>query len=150
VPPEEQQWSDAAVAQLPAWTLIQAYHVVARRFRTAFAQVDLGPAHFGVLATLATNPGLGQGELARRNLVSPQSIGELIASLERRGLVTRPAPTGRGRARPVQLTDAGRAALARATPGVLAVNAAAALGLSDAEAAELNRLLHLVCASPGA
>ena len=137
------------MAALPAWTLVQAYHVVARRFWTGFAEVGLGPAHFGVLASLAATAGLGQNELARRNLVSPQSIGELIASLEERGLVTRPPPVGRGRARPVSLTDAGRAALARATPVVQEINSPTALGLSAAEAAELNRLLHRVRTSPG-
>ncbi len=132
------------IAELPAWTLVQAYHVVARRFWAAFADAGLGPTQFGVLATLAADPHLGQGELARRNLVSPQSIGELVASLEQRGLVERAASAGRGRRRPVHLTDAGRETLRRAAPAVRAINAPEALGLDAAEAVELNRLLHLV------
>ncbi len=118
--------------------------MVARRFWVAFAEVGLGPTQFGVLAALATDPALGQGELARRNLVSPQSIGELIVSLENRGLVRRPAGTGRGRRRPVHLTDAGRDTLRRVAPAVRAINAPESLGLDAAEAVELNRLLHLV------
>lgn len=144
MPVDEDDWSAAAIAELPAWTLVQAYHVVARRFRVAFAEAGLGPTQFGVLATLATDPALGQGELARRNLVSPQSIGELIMSLENRGLVERPAGASRGRRRPVHLTDAGRDTLRRVAPAVRAINAPESLGLNAAEAVELNRLLHLV------
>ena len=77
-------------------------------------------------------------------LVTPQSIGELVGSLEERGLVERPPRPGRGRRRTVELTAAGRAALERATPVVLAINAPEALELTAAEAAELNRLLHIV------
>lgn len=97
-----------------------------------------------MLATLAADPALGQAELARRNLVSPQSIGDLIAALEERGLVQRSADSGRGRRRPVHLTDAGRDTLRRVGPAVRAINAPESLGLDAAEAAELNRLLHLV------
>lgn len=136
--------TEDAIAALPAWTLVQAYHGIARRFGAAFAEAGLGPTQFGVLASLAADPGLGQGELARRSLVTAQSIGELIASLEARGFVERPPHPGRGRRRPVRLTDAGRHALERATPAVLAVNAPEALGLTGAEAIELNRLLHIV------
>lgn len=142
--PVDDEWSAAAIAELPAWTLVQAYHVIARRFREAFAEVGLGPTQFGVLVTLATDPALGQAELARRTLVSAQSIGELVASLEQRGLVERAAGAGRGRRRHVHLTEAGRDVLRRVTPLVRAINAPESLGLDAAESTELNRLLHLV------
>jgi len=41
----------------------------------------LTPTQFGVLAQLSIHPGLIQSELARRNLVRPQSVDELIRSL---------------------------------------------------------------------
>lgn len=147
---DEQEWSEAAIAALPAWTLVQAYHVIARRFSAAFADAGLGPTQFGVLATLAAAPGLGQGELARRNLVSPQNIGELIASLEARGLVERPANPGRGRRRSVHLTETGRHTLRQITPAIRKINTPESLGLSATDAAELNRLLHLVRANASA
>ena len=142
-------WSEEVIAGLPAWTLVQAYHGVARRFRAAFAEAGLGATQFGVLATLAAVPRLSQGELARRNLVSPQNIGELLAGLEGRGLVERPAVAGRGRQRPVRLTDAGREVLRRVTPAVHDINAPESMGLSGAEAVELNRLLHIVLRAVG-
>jgi DNA-binding MarR family transcriptional regulator len=147
--PVDDRWTEETLASLPAWTLVQAYHTVARQFLAAFAEAGLGPTQFGVLASLDANPELGQAELARRTLVSPQSIGELIATLEERGLVERSPHPGRGRRRPVHLTDAGRRALAGVKPSIRAINAPEALGLSADEAAELNRLLRLVCAAPG-
>jgi DNA-binding MarR family transcriptional regulator len=144
VPADEDEWSAAAIAELPAWTLVQAYHVVARRFWVAFAEAGLGPTQFGVLATLAADPALGQAELARRTLVSPQSIGELIVTLEKRGLIERSAVVVRGRRRPVHLTEAGHAMLRRVAPAIRRINSPESLGLDAAEAAELNRLLHLV------
>jgi len=144
VPSDEEEWTDAAISALPAWTLVQAYHGVARRFWAVFSDANLGPTQFGVLACLAANPHLGQGELARRTLVTPQAIGELMVSLEERGLVERTANPGRGRSRLVRLTEAGRAALRRITPAIHRINAPESLGLSASEAAELNRLLHLV------
>ncbi len=144
---DEQEWSEAVIAALPAWTLVQAYHVVARRFWSAFTEAGLGPTQFGVLAALAATPGLGQAELARRTLVSAQSIGELIASLEERGLVERGPNPGRGRRRPVALTETGRRTLRRIAPAIQEINAPESLGLSAAEATELNRLLHAVRAT---
>ena len=61
MPADEDEWTAATIAELPAWTLVQAYHVVARRFWAAFIEVGLGPTQFGVLATLAADPGSGRG-----------------------------------------------------------------------------------------
>jgi DNA-binding MarR family transcriptional regulator len=141
---DDEQWSAELIADLPAWTLVQAHHGVARRFRAAFGEVGLGPTQFGVLASLAADPDLSQGELARRNLVSPQNIGALIEGLAERDLVERAEAPGRGRRRPLRLTDAGRDVLRRVGPAVHAINAPDSLGLTGAEAAELNRLLHKV------
>jgi hypothetical protein len=93
---------------LPAWTLVQAYHVVARGFTAVFAEVGLTPVQFGVLAVVADTPGPTQAELARAVMVRPQSVGEIVEVLERRGLLRREGEGGRGRRRPLVLTDAGR------------------------------------------
>ena len=136
----------AAVADevLPAWTLVQAYHVVARGFTAVFAEVGLTPVQFGVLAVVADTPGPTQAELARAVMVRPQSVGEIVEVLERRGLLRREGEGGRGRRRPLVLTDAGRDVLAAAWPGVLAFNDPDALGLSPDEHATLDRLLRRV------
>ena len=49
---------------------------------------------------------------------------------------------GRGRPNPVLLTAAGKAALEAVWPQFMEANSPAALGLSQAEAASLNKVLH--------
>lgn len=132
---------------MPAWTLVQASHVVTRGFTAVFAQVGLTPTQFGVLAYLADEPALTQAELARRVLVRPQSLGELLVPLLARGLVTRDGPGGRGRRSGIALTDAGRAAMAAALPGVREFNAS--LGLDGDQLAVLDDLLHTVLRTLG-
>lgn len=131
------------------WTLVQVSHVVARGFTAVFAQVGLTPTQFGVLAYLADEPGLTQAELARRVLVRPQSMGELVGSLIDRGLVARDGPAGRGRRSGIVITDAGSAVLAAALPCVRAFHSPSSLGLDATEQATLDRLLHTVLSTLG-
>lgn len=123
---------------------MQAYHRVARRLNETFGAAGLTAHQFGVLVQLSIQPGISQAGLARVVLVTPQSMGPLLAQLIEVGLVRRVAPAGRGVAASVELTDHGRQVLARTYPAVSAVNEPAALGLTPDEAGELNRLLHLV------
>ncbi|WP_300013045.1 MarR family winged helix-turn-helix transcriptional regulator [Pseudonocardia sp.] len=133
----------------PAWTLVQAAHVVARGFTAVFAEVGLTPSQFGVLAYLADDDGLTQAELARRVLVRPQSLGELVGPLLERGLVRRDGPGGRGRRSAIVITDEGRAVMAAALPGVRAFNAPGSLGLTAEQLRELDELLHIVLRTVG-
>jgi hypothetical protein len=73
----------------------------------------------------------------------PQSMGELLTTIQARGLITR-TPGQVGRPASVTLTDAGRSALHRAVPRGEAINRPEALGLTATENATLNTLLHRV------
>src|SRR5205814_3776828 len=71
---------------------------------------DLRPAHGNVMEQLIHEDGLRISTLAERSGMTPQSMGELVDELERRGYVQRrPDPADR-RAKPVFLTARGRAA----------------------------------------
>ncbi len=140
VPP----WSVELVASMPAWTLVQAFHAMARGFTELFAELGLTPTQFGVLGQLALEPGLIQSELARRVLVRPQSVGAVITYLADRDLVHREPGGGRGRARIVTITDAGQDLLAKAIPRLVRFNSPETLGLRPGEAETLNTLLHKV------
>lgn len=129
---------------LPAWTLVQTYHRVARRFTEAFAEAGLTAHQFGVLVQLSIQPGASQAALARAVLVTPQSMGPLLQQMIEVGLARRAAPAVRGTAATVELTDHGRRVLRDTFPSVGAINEPAALGLTRPEAVELNRLLHRV------
>ncbi|WP_061293165.1 MarR family winged helix-turn-helix transcriptional regulator [Herbidospora cretacea] len=132
---------------LPLWELIQTSYVVTRGFADVFGAVGLTPIQFGVLASLADGDDLSQAELARVIMVRPQSLGEVALSLVGRGLVERDGPGGRGRRAALRITPAGRELLGRALPAVAAFNAPENIGLSEADAAELTRMLRAVRAA---
>jgi DNA-binding MarR family transcriptional regulator len=137
-------WSTESVDAVIGWTLVRAYHLRAPQFVQVLQEVDLSPTQFGVLVQLDVETQLSQAELARRALMTPQSMGEVLTSLERLGHVQRGPRTGRGHPIPVSLTPGGREALARATPLVRAGNTAQSFGLTAEEAEILNLLLHKV------
>jgi DNA-binding MarR family transcriptional regulator len=121
---------------------VRLARVLSRRFEEEMRPFGLTPAQFGVLATIAAEPGIGSGQLARRVLVTPQSVGELVAALEAAGHVVRDRSGGRGRRAGIDLTPEGRAVLADATRAAAALNDPAFFGLTAAEARTLNSLLH--------
>lgn len=139
-----QQPPGPAPGELTAWTLVQAYHPVARRFHETFASVGLTKHQFGVLVKLTRDPGVSQAALARHILITPQSMGEILTQMESASLVRRTGPQRRGAPIAVEITHAGRAAVRAAYPLIAAINTPAALGLREDEAVTLNRLLHKV------
>lgn len=139
---KDPSWTGSDPAEITAWTLVQAGHVIGRRFHAAFAEVGLTPTQFGVLLELDLHPGMTNGQLARSVLVTPQSTSELMASLQKLGLVHRDTPVGRGHPVPAQLTPAGRAVLARCTTAVADVQAS--LHLTGDQLSQLNELLRRV------
>ncbi len=139
-------WSGGDPGRVTGWTLVRTHHAVARRFTELLGRAGLTPTQFGVLVQVVSEPGLSQAELARRVLVTPQSIGELLTSLERLGHITRRRGP-RGKASVVQVTDSGRSALDRATPLIQAMNHPQALGLTPDEDTTLNALLRKVLAA---
>ncbi|SNT59708.1 DNA-binding transcriptional regulator, MarR family [Asanoa hainanensis] len=128
------------------WTVVRASHALSRVFTSQLAEVGLKPHLFGILATLSRNPGMSSAELARQVRVTPQSMGSLLRGLVADGLVDHPAPR-RGQSLSVSLTLAGHELLGRAWPVIARMNRPAALGLTAAEAAQLNALLHRVLAA---
>ena len=136
-------WAGGDPQVMIQWTLIQANHAVVRRVSDSLASVGLTPTQFGLLVQLTVAPGVSQAELARRVLVTPQALGELLVSLERLGHVRR-TPGRPGTATSVAITPAGSAAMDRATPLLAALNAPARLGLTPSEAAQLQGLLHKI------
>jgi DNA-binding MarR family transcriptional regulator len=129
------------------YALVQVAHVLERRFTAAVREAGLTPRQFSVLALLEEGPALSVGALARRVLIAPQSMGELLDGLAAKGLVERLAPAGRGRPAGARVTDRGRDALARAAPHVAELERQATDGLEPAAVAQLRAHLALVLAN---
>ena len=62
---------------------------------------------FTILSSLKRWRGLSSAELSRRFGVTPQTMGEMVGNLERRGLVARVQDPANRRALRLSLTDAG-------------------------------------------
>lgn len=83
------------------------------------AEMDAVVAGLGVtvpqytaLSVLVRHPGMSGAQLARRSFVSPQAGSEMLAVLERKGLVHRAPDAVNRRVRRVRLTDDGLRLLA--------------------------------------
>ena len=78
---------------------------------------------YTTLSVLERRSGLSNAQLARRALVSPQSMNEVLLTLERRGLVRRRAHPDHGRILQARLTAKGRRLLAACDAEVREVEA---------------------------
>ena len=113
---------------------------MARAWHEALREHGVNPRQFSMLASPAHDPEVSQAELARRVLVTPQSMSESLARLIDAGLIDR-GTVEPGRPAQLRLTAAGRSLLVRAYPVVSAHQDQAFAALTDAERAELVRIL---------
>ena len=90
---------------------------------------------------LRAQDGLSNAQLARRSLVTPQSMSEVLALLVELGYVRRRAEPGHGRVIRTELTAAGRRALERCDRAVDAVERELLSELDDDEGAGLRDAL---------
>lgn len=102
---------------------------------------------YSCLELLSQRPGLSNSELARGAFVTRQSMNVLLQTLEREGLVTRPAEAPVGKVLPTQLTAAGRRSLEKATVAVRSVEVRMLAGMTDGEQAAAFRSLRRMIAA---
>lgn len=88
---------------------------------------------YTALTVLERRDDLTAAALARNSFVTTQSMADLVAALERRGLVDRFRDPGDGRRILIHLTDAGRALLAEQRPAVEALEKRMLDGLGSSE-----------------
>lgn len=82
------------------------------RMEDALAPLGVTLYQYTALSVLERRGGLSSAQLARRNFVSPQASNQLVALLERQGLIERRADTGNRRILRMWLSDDGRRMLA--------------------------------------
>ena len=101
---------------------------------------------FGVLASLSESDGMSQRELGDALDLDRSTIADLVARLERRGLVSRRRQERDSRANLVSLTPAGLAEYGELAPRVAEVDRILAARLSGDERDRLASLLTAVLA----
>ena len=124
------------------YTIVRLAHAVERRIELALVGEGLTVRQFGALVHLARDPGIGSGQLARLVLVTPQSMGALVQSLERAGFVTRAGAVKAGTRIAIRLTRKGTGVMRRAMAVAERVDAETAADLSTEERRSLNDMLH--------
>jgi DNA-binding MarR family transcriptional regulator len=87
--------------------------VLRRRLSAAVAPEGLSLPAYTALSVLRAHDGLSNAQLARRSLVTPQSMSEALALLVARGYVERRADPDHGRVMRTELTLRGKRALER-------------------------------------
>jgi DNA-binding MarR family transcriptional regulator len=107
--------------------------VVRRAIQDALRDKDVSVNQYTTLSVLQRRSGLSNAQLARRALVSPQSMNEVLLTLEQRGLVRRRAHPDHGRILQAQLTAKGRKLLAVCDQRVHEVEARMVAGMSARE-----------------
>ena len=113
-----------------------------RATEEALRNSDLTAAQANVLTELAYGEPRSNAELARLHSVTPQSMVEILASLERRGLISRSAKPDRGRAMPAELTKEGHAQLLSVHLAMRQVEKRLLNSLSTADISRLRMLLE--------
>lgn len=113
-------------------------HVVKEELERRLAPYGISVRQYTALSVLGSKQGLSNAQLARRCLVSPQSMNEVVASLERKGLVDRAPHPRHGRVLQTDLTARGRAVLADCDAATLELQE---LMLSELDAAQRESLL---------
>lgn len=91
---------------------------IRRELRSRLTEFDLSVPELTALSILARRPGLSNAQLARRSMVTPQSMIEILAELEARGLVARSVDPDHGRILRAQLTAEGERLVAATEPAI--------------------------------
>jgi DNA-binding MarR family transcriptional regulator len=120
----------------------RVHQFVRREMAARLAPYQLTVQEYTALSVLRARPGLSNAQLARRSLVTPQSMLEILAKLERRGLVAREVDPHHGRIRRAVPTEAGITLLARADPGVESVQDEVLAGVPSGQRAALEAAMR--------
>src|SRR6516162_6465584 len=113
-----------------------------RATEEALRDSDLTAGQANVLTELAYGQPRSNAELARLHSVTPQSMVEILASLERRGLISRSAKPEGGRALLTELTREGHEQLLSVHLAMRRVEQELLKSLSTADISLLRKLLE--------
>lgn len=130
-----------------AWP--RATYLVKELERALRARIDaiveplgLTAIQYTALSVLSRHPGMSSAQLARRSFVSAQAANEMVAALERRGLIRRRADADGGRALWIYLTAQGQRSLDLCDKEVDVLEAHLFSATSPAEAAQFRAMLR--------
>jgi DNA-binding MarR family transcriptional regulator len=123
--------------------LVKQVELAARaRLDDMFRPIGLTALQYTALTVLERHENMSSAQLARHSFVTAQSMADMIAALETRGLIERHRDDADRRRLAVRLTTAGRALLDRYRSQVQALENTMLAGLSDDEVTALRGALN--------
>lgn len=96
---------------------------------------------YTALSVLARHPGLSAAQMARRSFVSAQAGNEMVAILERKGLITRTPDVNNRHIRRINLTPVGQAVLSQCDASIDRLEAKMLDALAPADIEVLRKAL---------
>jgi DNA-binding MarR family transcriptional regulator len=108
----------------------------------ALRPMGLTVPQYQALLVIADTPGISGAELARRCLVTPQTMTTVLGNLTVKGLIERRTVPGQGRAMETTITAAGKRLLGRADKKIVEVEELLSGQLTKADQQSLRKLLE--------
>jgi DNA-binding MarR family transcriptional regulator len=139
------QQVDAMTSEQAIPYLLKSVHHLLRQAieeRLRQERVDMSFAHFAALYMLESEPGIAGAEIARRCLVTAQTMNTILRRLEKDGDVERRPNPGNSRADSWNLSKTGRSRIERAKIVGAEVWARMLSALKANEVTQLQRLLQ--------
>jgi MarR family transcriptional regulator for hemolysin len=133
-------------AAMPAMLIATAARILARRADARLRALGVSLSQFPVFFALKDGSRLSQKELARLANVEQPSMAQLLARMERDGLVQREPDAADRRSSLVSLTESAKDRIAPVRAVLAHGNREAVQGFNDGEVAQLIVLLHRLIA----
>ena len=131
---------------MPAMLIATAARMLTRRTDARLRALGVSLSQFPVFFALKDGSRLSQKELARLANVEQPSMAQLLARMERDGLIQREPNAADRRSSLVALTESARDRIAPGRAVLAQGNREAVQGFDDGEVAQLNALLHRLIA----
>ncbi len=141
-PPADTRAAERNGSASTSYLLANVHHALRARLEAALKPANITPLQFTILEVLAAHEeGATSADLSRRFFVTPQTMGETIANLVRRGLVDRAGQPGDRRVLTIFLTKLGRETIRLGEAELRRIEAEVFANLAPADLAALRRLL---------
>lgn len=121
--------------------LREFFQAVRATAEEALRPTGFTPPQSMVLTIMSREPGITGAELARRAMITPQTMGELLTGLEKGGLIRRQRHPDNARMQAIFLTEAGTAAQAVCRAGMQALEDRMLAQMNATERKSFGRLL---------
>ena len=116
-------------------------HGIRREMKRRLGEWELSVPEFTAMSVLIRRPRLSNAQVARRTMITPQAMIEVLAKLERRGFVRREVASEHGRILRAELTPEGKALLAGVEPEIRALQDELMVDLTQDERVVLLRAM---------